>query len=128
MSILHKCTCDECGHVVNGPHSNIPGPDAGRRAESLRRDGWQVRSRFVGCMWHGEWQAFPPGDDLPAWHTAVTLEGLLHAMDTEPADTWDDVRGYFAEIETERRARPAPEPMPVPPPVYRPVQLSLFAS
>jgi len=91
----------------------------------MRADGWRIESRFLGCMWHGEWLAYPPGDDWPAWHCAMTLEELLHLMDTRPADTWDDIRQIVAEDEAERKARPAPVPIPLPAP--QPVQLSLFA-
>lgn len=126
MNIRHKYPCECCLHRINGPHSLRPGAEAHARAESMRADGWKIISRFAGCMWHGEWMAYPPGDDWPAWHCAMTLEDLLHAMDTRPADNWD--REIVAEHEASLRARPAPAPVPDPEHVRPyPPQLSLFA-
>lgn len=136
MSIRHKC--EFCGQTVHGIHSVIPSAEAHMRAENLREDGWRIKSRFPGWTWHGEWLMYPPGDDYwPAWHCAMSLEELLHMMDTRPADTWDDLRELAAEmeaeiaagIEAEQNARPAPVQVLETAPIVLPDphQLSLFA-
>lgn len=125
-----KSKCNECGQSVNGPHSVIPGAEAHVRAELLRADGWRITSRFPGCMWHGEWLMYPPGDDWPAWHCAMSLEELLHMMDTRPAEDWSDIR---EELDREFPAWIPPARPPVKPvrkkqePRPAQIQLSLFA-
>ena len=126
MSILHNWTCQDCGQVINGPHTNLPDEASRRRADELRAEGWDIRSMDPGCTWHGYW-SMRQDSEWPAWHGALTLEDLLALADSTPPDLWEDRKEWglaYAERRIARQIDEAAAPAPRPAPV---VQLSLFA-
>lgn len=122
MSFLHNWPCQDCCQVINGLHSNLPGIEARRRADKLRAGGWQIDAMDPGCTWHGYWYMCRPSE-WPVYHGAVTLEDLLHMVDTQPPDRWEDLK----EAGMPRPSPARPVAIYVPPaPAPRVIQLSLF--